>query len=194
MKNITLENFEINLWYGFHTKDGEIFSGALISKYQAETVEGKEQKLHLYLTEDKNVDLNLEDITDYWIYETDENGLVTKVRVYDESLSDYGIQRGETITEILRKYQHNWNDYDDETREMLVDKIRLLITTDVLVDLLTAFVNTNKYYKEECEKHLKMLDNHVEFLNNYIEFKKTLEPGKGELVDTVLFEICKLKL
>lgn len=135
---IKIEDFEINSWYGFHTADGRTVTGIVALKYQTETFEKEEHILRLYVSEENYIDLKLEDVTDYWSYEIGEDDFAKEIRLYDEELVDYDIQLGETVTEILKSYMHNWDDYDDETRKMLASKVRGLVTTDVLVDILTV--------------------------------------------------------
>lgn len=192
---IKLDDFEIGKLYGFQTNYGRVVGSVLLKARLETEVGNEEQLLKLYIGEDEQgVELNIKDIENYWSYEVDENNNVKEIKVYDEELQKYGVQSGHRITEILKMYIDKWQEYDVDTKQLLANKINHLMTTDVFVDLLSGLVDYKKYFDEEHQKYMSILEKQANFLKKYMEFKETVPFGLGKVYDVLLFDVCELDL
>ena len=68
------------------------------------------------------------------------------------------------------------------------------VTTDVLIDLITAYAESKKNNAELNDKYLKVLDNQKESLEKYIKFRNEIKAfmpkGYDKILDALIFDVC----
>ena len=88
----------------------------------------------------------------------------------------------------------NWEYYDSNTRKDITCKFSYAVTTDVLIDLITAYAESKKHNAEVNDKILKVLDNQKESLDKYIKFRNEIKPfmpkGYDKILDALIFDVC----
>ena len=88
----------------------------------------------------------------------------------------------------------NWEYYDSNTRKDITCKFSHAVTTDVLIDLITAYAESKQHNAELSEKNLKLLDNQKESLDKYIKFRNQIKSfmprGYDKILDALIFDVC----
>jgi hypothetical protein len=189
---VTLDNFEIGEWYGVYTEATGTIEGEVIAKDQLSCKEGEFNIITLYSSAtDSTIKIPMTAIRDYfWV---DASGEYAESKVFNDDLEEYGIQPGDSVTQILRKYIENWNKYDKETKEFLIGEIIEPVNDCNIQDLVTALVNYKSYFDEEHKKYLDILKCQSDFIEKYMKFKKTLPDGMDRLLDVFVFDVLGLK-
>ena len=76
----------------------------------------------------------------------------------------------------------------------LYGKFSHAVTTDVLIDLITAYAESKKDNAELHDKYLKLLDDRNESLEKYIKFRNQIKSfmpkGYDKILDALIFDVC----
>lgn len=198
MNDIKLDDFKIGEVYGF-----------IISNDQGESEEIKgcvTGHNHMQL-EDAQTDLIiiknilnkspiyilLDSIKSYYHLNRDNEEYID-AEVFNPDLDEYDIERGASVKDIISLMVDNLEYYDSDTRTDLVCKFANAVTTDVLIDLITAYAECKKHNNELNGKNLKLLDNRKESLEKYIKFRNEIKAfmpkGYDKILDALIFDVC----
>lgn len=198
MNDIKLDDFKIGEVYGF-----------IISNDQGESEEIKgcvTGHNHMQL-EDAQADLIiirnilnkspiyilLDSIKSYYHLNRDNEEYID-AEVFNPALDEYNIERGTSVKEIISLMINNWKYYDPDMRKDLVCKFSHAVTTDVLIDLITAYAESKKDNAELHDKYLKLLDDRNESLEKYIKFRNQIKSfmpkGYDKILDALIFDVC----
>lgn len=198
MNNIKLDDFKIGEVYGF-----------IISNDQGESEEIKgcvTGHNHMQL-EDAQADLIiirnilnkspiyilLDSIKSYYHLNRDNEEYID-AEVFNPALDEYNIERGTSVKDIISLMVDNWEYYDFDTRKDLVCKFANAVTTDVLIDLITAYAESKKHNAELSEKYLKLLDHQTQSIDKYNKFRDQIKAfmprGYDKILDALIFDVC----
>ena len=198
MNDIKLDDFKI----------GEVY-GLIISNDQGESEEIKGCVTgHNYMQlEDAQADfiiirniLNkspiyilLDSIKNYYHLNRDNEEYID-AEVFNPALDEYNIERGTSVKDIISLMINNWEYYDSNTRKDITCKFSHAVTTDVLIDLITAYAESKQNNAELSEKYLKLLDNQKESTDKYIKFRNEIKAfmpkGYDKILDALIFDVC----
>lgn len=199
MNNIKLDDFKIGEVYGF-----------IISNDQGESEEIKgcvTGHNHMQL-EDAQADLIiirnilnkspiyilLDSIKSYYHLNRDNEEYID-AEVFNPALDEYNIERGTSVKDIISLMVDNWEYYDFDTRKDLVCKFANAVTTDVLIDLITAYAESKKHNAELSEKYLKLLDHQTQSIDKYNKFRDQIKAfmprGYDKILDSIIFDVCE---
>ena len=107
----------------------------------------------------------------------------------------YNIERGTSVKDIISLMVDNWEYYDFDTRKDLVCKFANAVTTDVLIDLITAYAESKKHNAELSEKYLKLLDHQTQSIDKYNKFRDQIKAfmprGYDKILDSIIFDVCE---
>ena len=199
MNDFTLDDFKIGEVYGF-----------IISNDQGESEEIKGCVTgHNYMQlEDAQADfiiirnilnkspiyISLDSIKNYYHFNRDNEEYID-AEVFNPALDEYNIERGTSVKDIISLMINNWEYYDPDMRKDLVCKFSHAVTTDVLIDLITAYAESKQHNAELSEKNLKLLDNQKESLDKYIKFRNEIKAfmpkGYDKILDSIIFDVCE---
>ena len=198
MNDFTLDDFKIGEVYGF-----------IISNDQGESEEIKgcvTGHNHMQL-EDAQADLIiirnilnkspiyilLDSIKSYYHLNRDNEEYID-AEVFNPALDEYNIERGTSVKDIISLMVENWEYYDSNTRKDITCKFSNAVTTDVLIDLITAYAESKKDNAELNDKYLKLLDDRNESLEKYIKFRNQIKSfmpkGYDKILDALIFDVC----
>lgn len=190
---ISMDDFKVNECYGIHTEDNVTIIGSLQGKEHIETIEGQADNLIVKVyNSDSSVRIPLDIIEHYFIIEGDDN--TTESKIYNDALLEYGVNLGDTTTQVLGKYIEKWNEFDNNKKEFLVQAVISAISSFNIKDMIDALVSAKKESNEIHKKYLAVLDNHVEFIKKYEECKDAMPKGIGKIYDMFLSDVCGMKL
>lgn len=199
MNDFTLDDFKI----------GEVY-GLIISNDQGESEEIKGCVTgynHMQL-EDAQSDfiiirniLNkspiyilLDSIKNYYHFNRDNEDYID-AEVYNPDLDEYNIERGTSVKDIISLMLENWEYYNSDTRKDITCKFSNAVTTDVLIDLITAYAESKQNNAELSEKYLKLLDNQTQSIDKYNKFRDQIKPfvpkGYDKILDSIIFDVCE---
>ena len=199
MNDIKLDDFKIGEIYGF-----------IISNDQGESEEIKgcvTGHNHMQL-EDAQADLIiirnilnkspiyilLDSIKNYYHLNRDNEEYID-AEVFNPALDEYNIERGTTVKDILSLMLENWEYYNSDTRKDITCKFSNAVTTDVLIDLITAYAESKQNNAELSEKYLKLLDNQTQSIDKYNKFRDQIKPfvpkGYDKILDSIIFDVCE---
>ena len=199
MNDFTLDDFKI----------GEVY-GLIISNDQGESEEIKGCVTgynHMQL-EDAQSDfiiirniLNkspiyilLDSIKNYYNFNRDNEDYID-AEVYNPDLDEYNIERGTSVKDIISLMLENWEYYNSDTRKDITCKFSNAVTTDVLIDLITAYAESKQNNAELSEKYLKLLDNQTQSIDKYNKFRDQIKPfvpkGYDKILDSIIFDVCE---
>ena len=199
MNDIKLDDFKI----------GEVY-GLIISNDQGESEEIKGCVTgHNYMQlEDAQADfiiirnilnkspiyISLDSIKNYYHFNRDNEEYID-AEVFNPALDEYNIERGTSVKDIISLMINNWEYYEPDMRKDLVCKFSHAVTTDVLIDLITAYAESKQHNAELSEKNLKLLDNQKESLDKYIKFRNEIKAfmpkGYDKILDSIIFDVCE---
>ena len=198
MDDIKLDDFKIGEVYGF-----------IISNDQGESEEIKgcvTGHNHMQL-EDAQADLIiirnilnkspiyilLDSIKCYYHLNRDNEEYID-AEVFNPALDEYNIERGTSVKDIISLMVDNWEYYDFDTRKDLVCKFANAVTTDVLIDLITAYAESKKHNAELSENYLKLLDHQTQSIDKYNKFRDQIKAfmprGYDKILDALIFDVC----
>lgn len=198
MNDIKLDDFKI----------GEVY-GLIISNDQGESEEIKgcvTGHNHMQL-EDAQADLiiiknilnkspiyiSLDSIKNYY-HLNRENEEYIDAEVFNPALDEYNIERGASVKDIISLMINNWEYYDSITRKDLACKFSHAVTTDVLIDLITAYAESKKDNAELNDKYLKVLDHQTQSIDKYNKYRdqiKSFMPrGYDKILDAFILDVC----
>ena len=199
MSDIKLDDFKIGEAYGF-----------IISNDQGESEEIKgcvTGHNHMQL-EDAQADLIiirnilnkspiyilLDSIKSYYHLNRDNEEYID-AEVFNPALDEYNIERGTSVKDIISLMVENWEYYNSNMRKDLVCKFSHAVTTDVLIDLITAYAESKKHNAELSEKYLKVLDHQTQSIDKYNKFRDQIKPfvpkGYDKILDSIIFDVCE---
>ena len=199
MNDIQLDDFKIGEVYGF-----------IISNDQGESEEIKgcvTGHNHMQL-EDAQADLIiirnilnkspiyilLDSIKSYFHLNRDNEEYID-AEVFNPALDEYNIERGTSVKDIISLMVENWEYYNPDMRKDLVCKFSHAVTTDVLIDLITAYAESKKHNAELSEKYLKVLDHQTQSIDKYNKFRYQIKPfvpkGYDKILDSIIFDVCE---
>lgn len=135
----------------------------------------------------------LDSIKNYYHFNRDNEDYID-AEVYNPDLDEYNIERGTSVKDIISLMINNWKYYDPDMRKDLVCKFSHAVTTDVLIDLITAYAESKKDNAELHDKYLKLLDDRNESLEKYIKFRNQIKSfmpkGYDKILDALIFDVC----
>ena len=135
----------------------------------------------------------LDSIKSYYHLNRDNEEYID-AEVFNPALDEYNIERGTSVKDIISLMVDNWEYYDFDTRKDLVCKFANAVTTDVLIDLITAYAESKKHNAELSEKYLKLLDHQTQSIDKYNKFRDQIKAfmprGYDKILDALIFDVC----
>ena len=136
----------------------------------------------------------LDEIKSYYRFNRDNEDYID-AEVYNPDLDEYNIERGTSVKDIVSLMINNWEYYEPDMRKDLVCKFSHAVTTDVLIDLITAYAESKKHNAELSEKYLKVLDHQTQSIDKYNKFRDQIKPfvpkGYDKILDSIIFDVCE---
>lgn len=198
MNDFTLDDFEIGEVYGFMVanEQGEVdeMKGRVIGYTSTQLGEIHSDLLMIKNTFSERPNyVALDSIKNYYYCNRDNEEYID-AEVYNPDLDEYNIERGTSTKDIISIMVDNWEYYDFDTRKDLVCKFANAVTTDVLIDLITAYVESKKHNAELSEKYLKLLDHQTQSIDKYNKFRDQIKAfmprGYDKILDALIFDVC----
>ena len=198
MNDFTLDDFKIGEVYGFIISndqgESEEIKGCVTGHNHIQLENGQADFLIIRNILNKNpIHILLDEIKSYYRFNRDNEDYID-AEVYNPDLDEYNIERGTSVKDIISLMINNWKYYDPDMREDLVCKFSHAVTTDVLIDLITAYAESKQHNAELSEKNLKLLDNQKESLDKYIKFRNEIKAfmpkGYDKILDALIFDVC----
>lgn len=198
MNDFTLDDFKIGEVYGFMVANdqGEVdeIEGCVVGYTSTQLGEAHSDLLMIknIFSERPNY-VDLDSIKNYY-HVNRENPDYVEAEVYNPELDEYNIERGSSVRDIISIILENWEYYDSATRVDLVCKFSNAVTTDVLIDLITAYADCKKNNAELSEKNLKVLDHQTQSIEKYNKFRDQIKAfvpkGYDKILDAIIFDVC----
>lgn len=198
MNDIKLDDFKIGELYGFMAtnEQGEVdeIKGRVIGYTSTQLGEIHSDLLMIKNTFSERPNyVALDSIKNYYYCNRDNEEYID-AEVYNPDLDEYNIERGTSTKDIISIMVDNWEYYDFDTRKDLVCKFANAVTTDVLIDLITAYVESKKHNAELSEKYLKLLDHQTQSIDKYNKFRDQIKAfmprGYDKILDALIFDVC----
>ena len=198
MNDFTLDDFKIGEVYGFIISndqgESEEIKGCVTGHNHIQLENGQTDLLIIRNILNKNpIHILLDEIKSYYRFNRDNEEYID-AEIYNPDLDEYNIERGTTVKDILSLMLENWEYYDFDTRKDITCKFSHAVTTDVLIDLITAYAESKKNNAELNDKYLKVLDNQKESLEKYIKFRNEIKAfmpkGYDKILDALIFDVC----
>ena len=198
MNDFTLDDFKIGEVYGFIISndqgESEEIKGCVTGHNHIQLENGQADFLIIRNILNKNpIHILLDEIKSYYHFNRDNEDYID-AEVYNPDLDEYNIERGTSVKDIISLMINNWECYDPDMRKDLVCKFSHAVTTDVLIDLITAYAESKKNNAELNDKYLKVLDNQKESLEKYIKFRNQIKSfipkGYDKILDALIFDVC----
>lgn len=198
MNDFTLDDFKIGEVYGFIISndqgESEEIKGCVTGHNHIQLENGQADLLIIRNILNKNpIHILLDEIKSYYRFNRDNEDYID-AEVYNPDLDEYNIERGTSVKDIISLMINNWKYYDPDMRKDLVCKFANAVTTDVLIDLITAYAESKQDNAELSEKYLKLLDNRKESLEKYIKFRNQIKSfmpiGYDKILDALIFDVC----
>lgn len=197
MQNIKLDDFKVGELYGFMVANDQYevaeIKGTVLGYTSTQLGDAHSDLLMIknIFSERPNY-VDLDSIRSY--YHIKDNTDYIDAEIYNPDLDEYNIAQGSTVKDIIFLLVDNWEYYDLDTRKDLVSKFSNAVTTDVLVDLITAYVSCRKHDFETTDKYLKALENQIQSIDKYNKFMKQIKPfmpkGYDKILDALIFDVC----
>lgn len=198
MNDIKLDDFKIGELYGFMVANDQYEVGEIkgtVIGYTSSQLGNVHSDLlmikNIFSERPNYVDLNL--IKSYYHINRDNEDYID-AEVYNPDLDEYDIERGASVKDIISLMVDNLEYYDSDTRTDLVCKFANAVTTDVLIDLITAYAESKQNNAELSEKYLKLLDNQTQSLDKYNKFRDQIKAfmprGYDKILDALIFDVC----
>ena len=198
MNDFTLDDFKIGEVYGFIISndqgESEEIKGCVTGHNHIQLENGQADLLIIRNILNKNpIHILLDEIKSYYRFNRDNEDYID-AEVYNPDLDEYNIERGTTVKDILSLMLENWEYYNSDTRKDITCKFSNAVTTDVLIDLITAYAESKQNNAELSEKYLKVLDSQKESLEKYIKFRNEIKAfmprGYDKILDALIFDVC----
>lgn len=199
MNDIKLDDFKIGDVYGFMVANeqnevGKI-EGCVMGYTSTQLGDRHSDMLMIYnIFSEKPDYVALDNIKSYYRLNQDNEEYID-AELYNPDFDEYNIERGTTVKDIIGIMLNNWDYYDPNTRKNLACKFSNAVTTDVLVDLITAYAESNNHNAELNEKYLKALDRQAKFVEKYNKFrdqiKSYMPKGYDKILDVLIFDVCE---
>lgn len=198
MNDIKLDDFKIGEVYGFIISndqgESEEIKGCVIGHNHMQLEDAQSNLIIIRNILNKSpIYISLDSIKSYYHLNRDNEEYID-AEVYNPDLDEYNIERGTSVKDIILLMVENWEYYDSNTRKDITCKFSHAVTTDVLIDLITAYAESKKHNAELSEKYLKVLDNQKESLEKYIKFRNEIKAfmpkGYDKILDALIFDVC----
>ena len=198
MNDIKLDDFKIGEVYGFIISndqgESEEIKGCVIGHNHMQLEDAQSDLIIIRNILNKSpIYISLDSIKSYYHLNRDNEEYID-AEVYNPDLDEYNIERGTSVKDIISLMVENWEYYDSNTRKDITCKFSHAVTTDVLIDLITAYAESKKHNAEVNDKILKVLDNQKEYLDKYIKFRNEIKPfmpkGYDKILDALIFDVC----
>lgn len=199
MNDFTLDDFKIGEVYGFIISndqgESEEIKGCVTGHNHIQLENGQADLLIIRNILNKNpIHILLDEIKSYYRFNSDNEDYID-AEVYNPDLDEYNIERGTTVKDILSLMLENWEYYNSDTRKDITCKFSNAVTTDVLIDLITAYAESKQNNAELSEKYLKLLDNQTQSIDKYNKFRDQIKPfvpkGYDKILDSIIFDVCE---
>ena len=199
MNDFTLDDFKIGEVYGFIISndqgESEEIKGCVTGHNHIQLENGQADLLIIRNILNKNpIHILLDEIKSYYRFNRDNEDYID-AEVYNPDLDEYNIERGTTVKDILSLMLENWEYYNSDTRKDITCKFSNAVTTDVLIDLITAYAESKQNNAELSEKYLKLLDNQTQSIDKYNKFRDQIKPfvpkGYDKILDSIIFDVCE---
>lgn len=199
MNDFTLDDFKIGEVYGFIISndqgESEEIKGCVTGHNHIQLENGQADLLIIRNILNKNpIHILLDEIKSYYRFNRDNEDYID-AEVYNPDLDEYNIERGTTVKDILSLMLENWEYYNSDTRKDITCKFSNAVTTDVLIDLITAYAESKQNNAELSEIYLKLLDNQTQSIDKYNKFRDQIKPfvpkGYDKILDSIIFDVCE---
>lgn len=199
MNDIKLDDFKIGEVYGLIISndqgESEEIKGCVTGHNHIQLENGQADLLIIRNILNKNpIHILLDEIKSYYRFNRDNEDYID-AEVYNPDLDEYNIERGTTVKDILSLMLENWEYYNSDTRKDITCKFSNAVTTDVLIDLITAYAESKQNNAELSEKYLKLLDNQTQSIDKYNKFRDQIKPfvpkGYDKILDSIIFDVCE---
>lgn len=198
MNDFTLDDFEIGEVYGFIISndqgESEEIKGCVTGHNHMQLEDAQADFVIIRNILNKSpIHILLDEIKSYYRFNRDNEDYID-VEVYNPDLDEYNIERGTSVKDIISLMVENWEYYDSNTRKDITCKFSHAVTTDVLIDLISAYAESKKDNAELNDKYLKVLDDQKESLEKYIKFRNEIKAfmpkGYDKILDALIFDVC----
>ena len=198
MNDIKLDDFKIGEVYGFMVtnEQGETdeIKGTVIGYTSTQLGEAHSDLLLIKnIFSDRPDYVALDSIKNYYHFDRDNEEYID-AEVFNPDLDEYNIERGSSVKDIIAIIVSNWEHYNSDTRKDLVCKFSNAVTTDVLIDLITAYADCRRHDLETTDKYLKALENQTQSLDKYNKFRNQIKAfmprGYDKILDALIFDVC----
>ena len=198
MNDIKLDDFKIGEVYGFIISndqgESEEIKGCVTGHNHMQLEDAQSDLIIIRNILNKSpIYISLDSIKSYYHFNRDNEEYID-AEVFNPALDEYNIERGTSVKDIISLMINNWECYDPDMRKDLVCKFSHAVTTDVLIDLITAYAESKKNNAELNDKYLKVLDNQKESLEKYIKFRNEIKAfmpkGYDKILDALIFDVC----
>lgn len=199
MNDFTLDDFKIGEVYGFIISndqgESEEIKGCVTGHNHMQLEDAQADFIIIRNILNKNpIHILLDEIKSYYRFNRDNEDYID-AEVYNPDLDEYNIERGTTVKDILSLMLENWEYYNSDTRKDITCKFSNAVTTDVLIDLITAYAESKQNNAELSEKYLKLLDNQTQSIDKYNKFRDQIKPfvpkGYDKILDSIIFDVCE---
>lgn len=198
MNDFTLDDFKIGEVYGLIISndqgESEEIKGCVTGHNHIQLENGQADLLIIRNILNKNpIHILLDEIKSYYRFNRDNEDYID-AEVYNPDLDEYNIERGTTVKDILSLMLENWEYYNSDTRKDITCKFSNAVTTDVLIDLITAYAESKQNNAELSEKYLKLLDHQTQSIDKYNKFRDQIKAfmprGYDKILDALIFDVC----
>lgn len=199
MDNIKLDDFKIGEVYGFIISndqgESEEIKGCVTGHNHMQLEDAQADFIIIRNILNKSpIYILLDEIKSYYRFNRDNEDYID-AEVYNPDLDEYNIERGTSVKDIISLMINNWEYYEPDMRKDLVCKFSHAVTTDVLIDLITAYAESKKHNAELSEKYLKVLDHQTQSIDKYNKFRDQINPfvpkGYDKILDSIIFDVCE---
>ena len=199
MNDFTLDDFKIGEVYGFIISndqgESEEIKGCVTGHNHIQLEDGQADFIIIRNILNKSpIYISLDSIKNYYHFNRDNEDYID-AEVYNPDLDEYNIERGTSVKDIISLMLENWEYYNSDTRKDITCKFSNAVTTDVLIDLITAYAESKQNNAELSEKYLKLLDNQTQSIDKYNKFRDQIKPfvpkGYDKILDSIIFDVCE---
>ena len=198
MNDIKLDDFKIGEVYGFIISndqgESEEIKGCVTGHNHMQLEDAQSDLIIIRNILNKSPIYILLDFIKSYYHLNRDNEEYIDAEVFNPALDEYNIERGTSVKDIISLMINNWEYYEPDMRKDLVCKFSHAVTTDVLIDLITAYAESKKNNAELNDKYLKVLDNQKESLEKYIKFRNQIKSfmpkGYDKILDALIFDVC----
>lgn len=198
MNDIKLDDFKIGEVYGFIISndqgESEEIKGCVTGHNHMQFEDAQADFIIIRNILNKSpIYISLDSIKNYYHFNRDNEEYID-AEVFNPALDEYNIERGTSVKDIISLMINNWEYYDPDMRKDLVCKFAHAVTTDVLIDLITAYAESKKDNAELNDKYLKVLDHQTQSIDKYNKFrdqvKAFMPKGYDKILDALIFDVC----